>query len=269
MPGETPDDGLNRRNVLKSAFAGGFALTGMPSVAAADPDDGHLDEVLSDPKVQSLEDAVGGFDIQDVTVKNVETEEVTLTGTWIETDVGTLSYGETDDGRTVAKLDFADLTEDPSLRKRLPAEHRDVPKQTDLLLVGQESSVSLARTVTDQERRQLQKAIPEDPEAFIAATYSSNIDGYTVITEDSRYRVGAGGKGISPKHVEELAEATGCWDWCGQCASWAASKGICYLSCAAAATLAGAVACVLCIASTNMSLIWAGPSCGKCLNNCP
>jgi hypothetical protein len=184
------------------------------------------------------------------------------------TELGTLSHGETDDGRTVAKLDFADLTEDPSLRKRLPVEYRDVPKETDLLLVGEESSVSLARTVTDQERRRLQKAIPEDSGEFVAATYSSTIDGYTVITDDTRYRVGEGGRGISPQHVEELAVAAGCWDWCGQCASWAASKDICYLSCASAVALVGAVACVLCIASTNMALIWAGPACGKCLKNC-
>ncbi|MEF8831728.1 MAG: hypothetical protein V5A23_09375 [Halobacteriales archaeon] len=240
----------------------------MPTVSAADPADDHLEEVLKDPKVRSLESAVGGFDVGDVTVKHVDTEEITLTGTWIETEVGTLALGETEDGRTAAKLDFADLVDDPSLRKRLPSEHRGVPNETGLLLYGHESSVSLARTVTDQERQQLQKAIPEPDSEYVAATCSSDIDGYTAITEDARYRVGEGGRGISPQHVEQLAGTAGCWDWCGQCASWAAGKGICYLSCYAAVSLVGAVACVLCIASTNMALIWAGPGCGNCFQNC-
>ena len=259
---------MDRRDVLKSIGAGGVSIIGATSMAAAEATDDHLERVLEDARVQSIRDAVGGFEVRDTSINLVETDELKVTGTWIETDLGLLTHGETEDGTTVAYLEFSDLARNPDLRQRLPPEYRNVPRETDVALYGHESSVSMVRSVTDQEQRQLKNVVPESNASFTVATYSSDIDGYTVTTEGSRYRVGENGRGISPEHVEKVAVIQGCLSPCLQCASWAAGKGICYLSCAAAKTVVGAVACVLCIAQTNMSLIWAGPGCADCYNNC-
>lgn len=171
-----------------------------------------------------------------------------------------------------AKLDVADLSEEPTLRRRLPPDYRDVPRDVDVTLFGGMDEVELVRSVTEQERQRLERVIPDDGEHFFAV-YTSATEAYRVAAGSKPesmdlYQVGAGGRGISPQHVEELGIAQGCWNWCGACASWAASKGICYGSCFLAATLAGAVLCVLCIANPNIALIWAFEPCANCFQNC-
>lgn len=259
----------NRRTLLKNIGVGGAALARVPSVTSAEATGDHVDRVLENSKVRSIQEAVGGFEVQEVDVNVVEANGKKLTSTSIETNLGKLVYAESSSGKAEAKLDFADLSENPALRKRLPRDYRNVPSAADVMLFGGESSVTMGRTVTNDEEKKLKQAIPEPSDAFEIGHYTDHIDGYVVITENSKYHIETNGRAITPENVEKVATAQGgCWDWCGQCASWAASKGICYGSCALVATVAGAVLCVACVASTNMSLIWAGPACGECFNNC-
>jgi hypothetical protein len=263
---DSNDVEVNRRDILKATTAGGLSLTGIASVVSASATDDHIEQVLNSEKVQSIREAVGEFDVIEVDKKLVKTEEFKLVGTWVKTNLGTLAYGETEDGTTIARLEYASLSENPDLRHRLPVRYRDVPWGADLALLGRESSVYMIRTVTDQERLQLKQAVPKGDGDFITAGYSSDINGYTVVTEETEYRIGVNGHGISSQNVNEVVKAQGCVGACGACASWAVSKGLCYWSCLSAVSGIGAVACLLCIANTNIGLIYAFDPCEECYN---
>lgn len=211
----------------------------------------------------SIEQEVGSFSVKEVAVTRAEVGAGTLTATEIHTDIGRTLHADGDGSETEAKLDLADLSERPRLRRRLPTEYRNVPRETDVQLIGQESSVVLVRTPTDNERRKLSRAVGKDADTF-EAVYQSDIDGFVVTPTNTdggvrQYRVD---RPISASSVQKMGEVTtqSCTATCLTCASAAASKGICYGSCYLAATLAGAVLCAACVVTSSVGLI----SCGQC-----
>ena len=264
---------VNRRTVLSTIGTGTAIVAGGSSVVSANETDEHKERVLSTPKVKSIREAVGGFEVQQIDVKTVDT--MGLTATTVETNLGTLTHAETENDTTGARLKLSRPSSRRSARSRglenIPEKYRDVPEGTEVALIGHESSVEIQRTVTDQEEQQLKFAIPESEGEFVTATYSRPADNqsgeYAVATKDSQYYVGEDFTRITQYGGGVSAQDHGnCSYHCASCASWAVSKGICYGSCVTAATGASAALCVACIASTNAGLIFSDcDECGSCI----
>ncbi|MGQ3411182.1 hypothetical protein ACT4ML_02835 [Natrinema sp. LN54] len=221
----------------------------------------HKEQVLASPKVRSIREAVGGFEAKQMDVKSVDKME--LTATTVKTNLGTLTYAETENGTTGARLI-------PSGKSDIPEQYRDVPEGTEVALIGHESSVELQRTVTDQEEQQLINAVPVAEEKFVTATYSKpagdQAGEYTVATEHSQYKVDENFTPIQTGGGVTTQDHGNCTYHCASCAKWAVSKGICYGSCATAASGATAALCVACIAGTNVGLIFSDcDECGSCI----
>lgn len=274
MSGDQSNDKLNRRTALKIGAAG-FAAAGVPSIVSATDhttSSDHVQAILDAPKVESISQAVGDFEVESVTEKQLEGDGLAATGTWLETDLGTLVYVESDGGETEARLDFADLSENPRLRQRLPTAFQNVPEGTDVVLVGNESSVSMVRTVTAREEQKLSQAVGSSSD-IAHAVYDSELGQYRVFVGSpeadddlQQYRVDAkgGDRAVPTLNAEQVVETQGCpfTSACGSCATWAVSKGLCYGTCFAGMGWS----CLFCIANTNAALLFS--DCDTCISNC-
>lgn len=266
---QTPER-LNRRNLLKSIGVAGVTTTGVPMISSATnykPSDEKAREVLEDPKVQSIREVVNGLEIQKLTKKDVKVSDITITGTWIETNLGTLLHAESESGKTEARLDVVDLSEESSIRQYLPKEFRSVPEESEIWIRGHESSVSMLRMATKKEEMKIEQVIPRSAEVYSVA-YDSKIDAFLVATGSKRdhevtHRVEAKGedRAVPSDNVEVLLTTQGCGTACAACVASVIAKGLCYYSCYQTAGLT----CLICIANTNVALPLA---CNRCFEQC-
>jgi len=250
-------------------------MAGFPTVASAqkyEESDDHIQRILNDAKVQAIQEAVGDFDIQAAEEQKVQKGDLSMAVTSVETDVGTLLYVNPDGDEVEVQLKFGDLTETPSLRKRLPKEYRNVPRDTEIILKA-DPSVSMVRTVTKSEEEKLARYVDGSNE-IVRAVYSSEINKYRVATgnpdndfqDAQRYLVTANvveGRPTPTQEVERLVTTQGCFNAaCASCALWAANRGLCYASCAAGQLYA----CAACLFLNSAGLAFA--DCGTCFEKC-
>lgn len=269
MTHEDQDNTVNRRSVLKKLGAtGAVGATGIPARVSAEenPSSARVKSTLAEPQVHLVRDKIGSFSVNDTSVKKIEKEGKTITVTEIQTDRGTLT--NTEIGSTVeAKLEL-DLSQNPELQQKLPAGFGPVPDGSTVSLIGDESSAAFGRMATDDELKQLERAVGD---SVIAAVYTSDINGFRVAagtvseetTDVQRYHVGVNGGDISPETVEPMMSAQGCTQTCMTCAIMVIRRGACYTSCIGAVSGWGIAACVACIMYNNLNL---GYSCGNCIN---
>ena len=257
---------VDRRSVLKKLGVGGLAVAGIPSVASADeldPSDDYVDYVLQKDKVQSIQEDVGEFKVESVERKEIKQRFLTLTAAYIETSLGTLIYTEINSSDTEAQLNLLDISNNPDVQTRLPDRYQDVPSVSDIVLVGGESSVSLSRSVTDNERSQLKQAVTKSGETFITA-FNDDIDGYKLLVlypdeNKQLYHVGKNGQEISSKNTEPVFTTTGCCNDCIE--TLVIGRGFCYASCYLAGTVVGGVVCLACLAYNGYQLTQNCPGC--------
>ena len=262
---------MNRRKAIKKMGMGSIALAGMPTVVSAEEytsSDSAIQSLLDDPRIRAIEDAVGGFDVINTAERQIEKGSLTMIAVWIDTDVGKLLYVDPEGAETEVQLRFADLTEEPQLRQRLPQEYQSVPAGCEIVLKA-DPSVSMVRSVTGREEEKLAKAVGVSD--VLRAVYDSGIDKYHVTVDSSdsqgvqRYLVDArGGNSPTPTlDAEQLVTTQDCAnEACASCALWAASRGLCYASCAAGQLYA----CAACLFVNSAALAFA--DCEVCFDRC-
>lgn len=254
--------------------ASSLAVAGIPTVVSAqehDESDDHVQRVLGNPKVRSIREAVGGFDVKSAEKKEIEKGNLAMTGSWIETDLGTLVYVEPEEAEIEVQLKFADLAEKPQHRRRLPGDHRNVPKESEIILKPG-SAVSLVRTVTAKEERKLTQAV-DDSNNIVRAVYDSELGKYRVTTGDpdtdfqnaQKYHVNRNGRNrpTPTQEAEQIVTTQGCANSaCASCALWAANRGLCYVSCASGQLYM----CAACLFTNSLGLAVA--DCDTCFDKC-
>lgn len=268
MTHEDQDKTVNRRNVLKKLGAAGLVgAAGIPARVSAEsnPSEAHIENIRAEPQVQLIRDEVGSYSVEDSSVKRIEKDGNTITQTELQTDLGTLT--NTEIGSTVeAKLDL-DLERNPELKQKLPAGFGPIPEKTTVSLVGDESSAVFGRMATDDELKQLERAVGD---TIIAAVYTSDIRGFRVAagivseeqTDVQQYHVGVNGTDISSESVEPMMAAQGCVNNCIRCAAGAIAKGFCTVGCASAVTGWGIAACIFCVLNSGLAYV----ACGRCID---
>lgn len=181
------DCNLNRRDVLKRAGAAGIAFAGAPTVVSAgELTDTELLEILEDPKVQAIEDAMGTFVVESTESATVEGEidgtTHTITVSELETDLGLLKHVGVDDVAILPTM-VVDIENNPSLEDVLPDDLLDRPDDTAVLVRGvEEGEVIFARTVSEDEWTDLDEFLDHE---LRRAFYASGIDGYRVMVDEA------------------------------------------------------------------------------------
>lgn len=288
------DSGLNRRKVLKNAGTAASGLVVSTGITAADgaaePDEAKK-RALESEYVQSMLDELDHPEIINVSTQQVAVEDWLITGIDLETELGTLTYGEDGNGDSTALFEFNQQVSRGRTRSQLPKKYRFPPQvQEAILTIDAEEGVVFMRTATPAEQRRLTKKTGVDADEAVMF-YNSLIDGFEIhLKEDvttqndepraylveppansSNANISAGASSevtdLSSMEADGVVTTSSCDSWAFRCMGSITICSACFLACGSAPVNPPAVAgCVLCV--TGSCGLAVPVSCTKVVDEC-
>lgn len=275
------NNSFDRRSVLKSLSVSAVGAGGFVTGAAGDEADSVMEagEVLEVEQVQRVLREAGdpepdSYRRLSQPLGDTETE---LTAYIFQTPIGELRYTD------VSSYNVAQFIFDDGLAAaELPGQYEIVSEvESAALVTDTEGGVEFFRSPTYAERRQLSRHRGVDL-GSASAYYSTAVDGFSIVPDGSKFveatvlKPRASGPGaidaaeLSSRTTIEPLEScdTGA---CATClGNITAVPMVCGVACAVIATpppvsIAGAVACLTCMAAQGVSL---GYFCTECLDTC-
>ena len=176
------NDKFDRRSVLKStgiAASGLLASTGVTVAENPLDSDKAKARALRSDYVQQILSELYRPEIVDVSTREITVDGQVFTGIELKTELGTLTYGEDENGDETAMFEFDGTAIRKNASKKLLKEYRLAESNEAILTIDAEDGVVFMRAATSAEEHRLTKITGVDPDDA-AMFYNSLIDGFEV-----------------------------------------------------------------------------------------